>query len=169
MEEKSYTGHGGRGERKGRRRGEVEEGKGGQEAYRRWSEGSQLGGSGDVVDSLCLRSMCLRLPLFPARFSSGVVDFAPSPARFPLSPARFAIPVTGRRQFLLSPPIPSQNSRQFHWASARTSRDDAQASGATPFFPGRAPNSNFLGVAPSRPLQCAPTTRRRLGDEFWTK
>jgi hypothetical protein len=58
----------------------------------------------------------------------------PSPALFPLSPARFAIPVTGRRQFLLFPTDSLPDFPPVSWAGARTTRDDAQTSGATPFF-----------------------------------
>jgi hypothetical protein len=112
MEERSCTEGGGRGRRgaaqKGRRRGEVEEGEGGQEAYRRGS---------------CLVAAAMWSPArcgLPLDVSPGVVDSLPSPARFPLSPAQLAIPVTGSLQF---PPIPPDSLPIFPpvpWAGART-------------------------------------------------
>jgi hypothetical protein len=76
-----------------------------------------------------------------------------------IPPLSRSIPPLSRANFLYFPPIPSQKSRQLPWASDPTTSDDAQASRAWPSFPRRAPNSKFLGIPPSRPLQRDPTTR----------
>jgi hypothetical protein len=142
MEERSCTEGGGRGRRgaaqKGRRRGEVEEGEGGQEAYRRGS---------------CLVAAAMWYAL----------DFLPSPARFPplsrsIPPLPCSIPPLSRSISLPSRSIPFSLHRYAPISSIPT-----DSLPKIPLIcPGRA---EFLGDAARRPLLCAPTISRRLGVE----
>jgi hypothetical protein len=109
-----------------------------------------------------------RFPLSPARCASASLylplNFPLSPARFPLSPARFPFPPAqfpfpfiGTRQFHLFPPrFPTKNPVNCPGRATQPPMTTTKRAGRHLFS---------LGVAPSRPLQRDPTTRRRLGDD----
>jgi hypothetical protein len=112
------------------------------------------------TDSLPISSISRSISLFPSQVCANFIDFPLDfpfpftgmssratgmrqfhrfPARFPFPPARFPFPFTGMRQFHRFP------------------------TDSLPKIPLICPGRAISGRAISGRLQCAPTTRRRLG------
>jgi hypothetical protein len=111
-----------------------------------------------------------RFPLSPARCASASLCLLLDP---PLSrsipPLSRSIPFSLHRYApisSISPRFPPKNPANCPGRATQPPVTTPRLAGRRLFFPGRAPNSEFLGVAPRHPLQRDPMTRRRLGDDF---